>query len=62
MRRKGNGEGMRTSNDLLILKETLEATFEDKEQLRRFKEASKHSYYCKCDLCLEWWELMGPEE
>lgn len=53
---------MRTSNDLLILKETLEATFEDKEQLRRFKEASKHSYYCKCDLCLEWWELMGPEE
>jgi hypothetical protein len=31
------------------------------EQLARFDEASNHPYECRCDLCREWWELMGPE-
>ena len=22
--------------------------------------ASNHSYLCRCDLCLAWWALMGP--
>lgn len=31
------------------------------EQLARFDEASNHPYECKCEICKEWWKLMGPE-
>ena len=31
------------------------------EQLKRFDEASNHPYECRCELCLEWWQLVGPE-
>jgi len=33
----------------------------NKEQQARLDEASCHDYYCTCDLCKEWWEVLGPE-
>jgi DnaJ-class molecular chaperone len=27
--------------------------------LKRFDEATKHPYECRCDLCIEWWEDIG---
>lgn len=33
----------------------------DREALRRFDLASNHPYECKCKLCKEWWEAVGPE-
>lgn len=32
------------------------------EELKRFDEASNHPYECKCAICKEWWERVGPEE
>lgn len=32
------------------------------EELARFTEASDHPYECRCDMCLEWWEHVGPED
>lgn len=32
------------------------------EQMARFDEASNHPYECRCEICLEWWEQIGPEE
>ena len=38
-----------------------EMTPEELNELKRFDEASNHPYYCQCDLCKEWWEIVGPE-
>lgn len=27
-----------------------------------FMEASNHPGSCRCDICLEWWVQMGPDE
>lgn len=32
------------------------------EELKRFDEASNHPYECGCEICLEWWDAVGPEE
>ncbi len=32
------------------------------EQLARFDQASNHPYECRCALCQEWWDHMGPED
>jgi hypothetical protein len=34
----------------------------DQEQIKRFDQASNHPYECRCELCAEWWELVGPED
>lgn len=25
-------------------------------------EASEHPYQCRCEQCLDWWSMVGPEE
>lgn len=32
------------------------------EELARFDQASNHPYACRCAICQEWWEHMGPDE
>lgn len=32
------------------------------ERLRRFDEASNHPYECRCELCIEWWSFVPPED
>jgi hypothetical protein len=32
-----------------------------KVDLARFDEASDHAYECNCDLCEDWWDLVGEE-
>ena len=27
-----------------------------------FKQASDHDYNCRCDICLEWWSIAGPDD
>lgn len=27
-----------------------------------FQESSNHPYSCRCDKCLNWWRIMGPDE
>ena len=45
------------------LKDNLAAQlFKDEDERARFDAASNHPYECKCELCKEWWEKMGPEE
>jgi hypothetical protein len=32
------------------------------EDLCRFDEATNHPYECRCALCQDWWDQMGPED
>ena len=32
------------------------------DELKRFDQASNHTYECKCALCKEWWEQVPPED
>lgn len=32
------------------------------DELSRFDEATDHPYECGCELCLEWWSRMPPED
>ncbi len=51
------------SDDLKKFRDNLaKATGLTPEQLKRFDEASNHPYECKCKICKEWWELVGPEK
>ncbi len=33
-----------------------------KEVPKAIVEGSNHPGACRCDICLQWWILMGPEE
>ena len=32
------------------------------EEVARFDQASNHPYECRCALCQDWWDQMGPED
>lgn len=32
------------------------------DQLKKFDEASNHPYKCRCEICLEYWKLVGPDD
>ena len=34
----------------------------DKEELKRFDEATEHPYECLCELCVEFWAAMPDED
>ena len=31
------------------------------EEIERFDRASNHPYNCRCNICQEWWDIVGPE-
>ena len=33
----------------------------DPKRLADFNEATEHPYMCRCEKCLDWWDLVGPE-
>jgi len=31
------------------------------QELLQFMQASEHPYDCRCKICYQWWDSVGPE-
>lgn len=48
--------------DYTPLQQSIMLLVGEPDTLAKILTASDHDFYCRCNLCKEWWRSVGPEE